>query len=76
MHDIEFMASLAGATDAPVMDAGNNWITISPPHCDQLDRDVVAESQIRTIIRAYRDHLFTDLFPNCTRVTKTIVFAV
>jgi len=42
---------------------------------EQLDRDVVAESQIRTVIQAYRDKLFTDLFPGRTQVPKTIVFA-
>jgi type I restriction enzyme R subunit len=42
---------------------------------DQLDRDVVSPSQIRTVIQAFRDHLFTDLFPGRTNVPKTIVFA-
>ena len=41
----------------------------------QLDRDVVAESQIRTVIRTFRDKLFTDLFPARTEVPKTLVFA-
>ena len=41
----------------------------------QLDRDVVAESQIRTVIRTFRDKLFTDLFPGRTEVPKTLVFA-
>jgi type I restriction enzyme, R subunit len=36
---------------------------------------VVAESQIRTVIRTFRDKLFTDLFPGRTQVPKTIVFA-
>ena len=36
-----------------------------------LDRDVVAESQIRTVIRAYRDKLF----PGRSQAPKTIVFA-
>lgn len=40
-----------------------------------LDRSVVAEDQIRTIVRAYRDALGTDLFPNRTEVPKTLVFA-
>ena len=42
---------------------------------NQLDRDVVADSQIRTVIRTYRDKLFTDLFPGRTEVPKTLVFA-
>ena len=41
----------------------------------QLDRDVVAEDQIRTIVRAFRDRLFTELFPGRTHTPKTIVFA-
>jgi type I restriction enzyme R subunit len=41
----------------------------------QLDRDVVAESQIRTIIRAFRDRLFTEIFPGRTDVPKTLIFA-
>ncbi len=41
----------------------------------QLDRDVVAESQIRTIIRTFRDNLFTEIFPGRTEVPKTLIFA-
>ena len=41
----------------------------------QLDREVVAQDQIRTVVRAFRDRLFTDLFPGRTHVPKTIVFA-
>jgi len=42
---------------------------------DQLDRDVVATDQIRTVIRTYRDKLFTELFPGRKEVPKTLVFA-
>lgn len=41
----------------------------------QLDRDVVAEDQIRTVLTAYRDRLFTDIFPGRTDVPKTLIFA-
>ncbi|MCB0253492.1 MAG: DEAD/DEAH box helicase family protein, partial [Anaerolineae bacterium] len=41
----------------------------------QLDREVVAEDQIRTVVRAFRDRLFSDLFPGRQHVPKTIVFA-
>ena len=41
----------------------------------QLDRDVVAEDQIRTVIRAFRDNLFTEIFPGRTEAPKTIIFA-
>ena len=33
----------------------------------QLDRDVVATDQIRTVIRTFRDKLFTEIFPGRTR---------
>ncbi|MEQ1795333.1 MAG: type I restriction-modification enzyme R subunit C-terminal domain-containing protein [Nitrospira sp.] len=42
---------------------------------DQLDRDVVAPDQIRTIVKAFRDKLFTEIFPGRTEVPKTLVFA-
>ncbi len=41
----------------------------------ELDRAVVVRSQIRTIIRAYRDNLFTEIFPGRTHVPKTLIFA-
>lgn len=41
----------------------------------QLDRSVVSDSQIRTVIRTYRDRLFTEIFPGRTEVPKTLVFA-
>ena len=40
-----------------------------------LDKSVVNPSQIRQIIRAYRDKLKTDLFPDRTEVPKTLIFA-
>ncbi|WP_079417945.1 type I restriction-modification enzyme R subunit C-terminal domain-containing protein [Thiomonas intermedia] len=41
----------------------------------QLDRAVVAPDQIRTVIRAFKDKLFTDIFPGRTWVPKTLIFA-
>ncbi len=41
----------------------------------ELDRSVVAEDQIRTVIRSFRDSLFTQLFPGRSEVPKTLVFA-
>jgi type I restriction enzyme R subunit len=41
----------------------------------QLDRDVVAKDQIRTIIRTYKERLFTDIFPGRNQVPKTLIFA-
>jgi type I restriction enzyme R subunit len=41
----------------------------------QLDRDVVAEDQIRTVIRTFKEKLFTEIFPGRTHVPKTLIFA-
>jgi type I restriction enzyme R subunit len=41
----------------------------------RLDRDVVAPDQIRTIIRTFKDKLFTEIFPGRTEVPKTLIFA-
>jgi type I restriction enzyme R subunit len=41
----------------------------------QLDRDVVSTDQIRTVIRTFRDKLFTEIFPGRTHVPKTLIFA-
>ena len=41
----------------------------------QLDRAVVAEDQIRTVIQTFRDRLFTELFPGRKTVPKTLIFA-
>lgn len=41
----------------------------------QLDRQVVSESQIRTVIRTFRSKLFTEMFPGRKDVPKTLVFA-
>ena len=42
---------------------------------NQLDRDVVAEDQIRTVMQTFRDKLFTEIFPGREHVPKTIIFA-
>jgi len=41
----------------------------------QLDQDVVAPDQIRTIIRTFKERLFTEIFPGRTEVPKTLIFA-
>jgi type I restriction enzyme R subunit len=41
----------------------------------QLDREVVAVDQIRTIVRTFRDKLFTEIFPDRTVVPKTLIYA-
>ena len=42
---------------------------------NQLDRDVVAKDQIRTVIQTFRDKLFTEIFPGRTELPKTLIFA-
>jgi type I restriction enzyme R subunit len=40
-----------------------------------LDRQVVAVDQIRTVVRTFREKLFTEIFPGRHIVPKTLVFA-
>jgi type I restriction enzyme R subunit len=42
---------------------------------NELDRDVVAEDQIRTVIREFRDKVIPKSFPGRTEVPKTLIFA-
>ena len=41
----------------------------------QLDCDIVNPSQIRTVIRSFKENLFTTLFPRRKEVPKTLIFA-
>lgn len=41
----------------------------------QLDRDIVNPSYIRTVIRTFKEHLYTSLFPRRKEVPKTLIFA-
>ena len=73
-----------------VMDAGDwagfrnrltrqvRWEAVDEPvpyTASQLDRAVVAEDQIRTVISAFKEKLFTELFPGRKTVPKTLIFA-
>ena len=40
----------------------------------ELDRSVVVPSQIRTVLRSFKDALFTELFPGRELVPKTLLF--
>ncbi len=42
---------------------------------NQLDADVVALDQIRTVVKTFRDKLFTEIFPGRKDVPKTLIFA-
>lgn len=41
----------------------------------QLDRDVIAKDQIRTVIRTFKEKLHTEIFPGRTEIPKTLIFA-
>jgi type I restriction enzyme R subunit len=41
----------------------------------ELDRSIVVQSQIRTVLQAFKHALFTELFPGRTLVPKTLIFA-
>ena len=41
----------------------------------RLDQDIVNSSKIRTVIRAFKENLFTLLFPRRKEVPKTLIFA-
>jgi type I restriction enzyme, R subunit len=54
------------------------WEAVDEPMAytpTQLDRAVVAEDQIRTVISTFKDKLFTELFPGRKTVPKTLIFA-
>jgi type I restriction enzyme R subunit len=41
----------------------------------EIDRSVLVPNQIRTVLEAYRDTLFSELFPGRREVPKTLIFA-
>lgn len=41
----------------------------------QLDKKIVNPSQIRTVIRSFKENVFTTLFPRRKEVPKTLIFA-
>jgi type I restriction enzyme R subunit len=41
----------------------------------RLDKEVVSEDQIRTVIKTFRDKLVTEIFPGRTEVPKTLIYA-
>jgi len=42
---------------------------------NQLDRDIVSESQLRTVLQQFRDKVLPDAFPGRREVPKTLIFA-
>jgi type I restriction enzyme R subunit len=54
------------------------WEKLDEPltyDANQLDRRVVAKDQIRTVIKTFKNKLFTEIFPGRTDVPKTLIFA-
>jgi type I restriction enzyme R subunit len=54
------------------------WNAVDEPlvyAAKQLDRTVVADDQIRTVLSTFRDKLFTEIFPGRSTVPKTLIFA-
>jgi type I restriction enzyme, R subunit len=41
----------------------------------QVDRSVVVPDQIRTMVRALKERMFTEIFPGRTELPKTLIFA-
>lgn len=66
---IEYRDRLSRAKRWKQLDEDVNYIPT------QLDRDIVNPSQIRTVIRSFKENLFTTLFPRRKEVPKTLIFA-
>lgn len=66
---IEYRDRLSRAKRWKQMDEDINYVP------SQLDRDIVNTSQIRTVIRTFKENLFTTLFPRRKEVPKTLIFA-
>ena len=67
--------SWTSATARRAPRAGSSSTRTSSTTPNQLDRNVVATDQIRTVVRTFRDKLFTEIFPGRTEVPKTLIFA-
>lgn len=66
---IEYRDRLSRAKRWKQLDEDVNYVP------SQLDRDIVNPSQIRTVIRTFKENLFTTLFPRRKEVPKTLIFA-
>ncbi len=90
VYDIRTRISLHGAqlaadADVPVVVGRRDratrrvrWETLDDDFeyaAPSLDHSVVARDQIRTVIREFKDKLFTDIFPGRREVPKTLIFA-
>ena len=74
-------ATVKAGYDLPVRDKrtrAERYETLSEDFIytpNQIDRSVEVPNQIRTVLEAYRDSLFVELFPGRTEVPKTLIFA-
>lgn len=68
-QQIEYRNRLSRAKRWKQMDEDMDYVST------QLDRDVVNPSQIRTVIRTFKECLPTQLFPHRREVPKTLIFA-
>lgn len=66
---IEYRDRLSRAKRWRQMDEDVNYVP------SQLDKKIVNPSQIRTVIRSFKENLFTTLFPHRKEVPKTLIFA-
>ncbi len=69
---IEYRDRLSRAKRWQQMDEDEDY---SGANKGKLDKDVVNPSQIRTVIRSFKENLFTTLFPRRKEVPKTLIFA-
>jgi len=69
---IEYRDRLSRAKRWQEMDEDEDY---SGSNKGKLDKDVVNPSQIRTVIRSFKENLFTTLFPHRKEVPKTLIFA-
>ena len=66
---IDHRSKVSRASRQQVLDADLDYTPVD------LDRSVVVPDQNRTILSAYRDVVFTELFPGRTLLPKTLIFA-
>lgn len=69
---IEYRDRLSRAKRWQQMDEDEDY---SGANKGKLDKDVINPSQIRTVIRSFKENLFTTLFPHRKEVPKTLIFA-
>lgn len=69
---IEYRDRLSRAKRWQQMDEDEDY---SGSNKGRLDKDIVNPSQIRTVIRSFKENLFTTLFPRRKEVPKTLIFA-